>query len=192
MTKAQKAQNPTRSKGCLGGKRLLAADVPATLIKRMNRLAVGLMPDECWNWPRVNRGGYAQWDSSINGKKFVVRVARHAYALANGELKEGDLVRHTCDNPRCFNPDHLVAGTQADNMQDMIKRGRGQFAGTTHEERRAMIPWVLRGAHVSSMPVIDGSGAKWPSIRAAADGHGLTATCISYRCRQQIKGWRFA
>ena len=34
------------------------------------------------------------------------------------------VVRHTCDNPLCVNPRHLVGGTQADNMQDMIARDR--------------------------------------------------------------------
>lgn len=34
------------------------------------------------------------------------------------------VVRHTCDNPGCINPHHLVAGTQADNVRDSIIRGR--------------------------------------------------------------------
>lgn len=35
-----------------------------------------------------------------------------------------EVVRHTCDNPRCINPAHLLAGTQQDNMQDRLSRGR--------------------------------------------------------------------
>lgn len=37
---------------------------------------------------------------------------------------DGLIIRHECDNTRCINPDHLVIGTQADNMRDMIQRGR--------------------------------------------------------------------
>lgn len=35
------------------------------------------------------------------------------------------VVRHTCDNPPCVNPLHLLPGTHADNEQDKARRGRG-------------------------------------------------------------------
>lgn len=34
------------------------------------------------------------------------------------------LVMHTCDNPMCINPEHLVAGTPKDNSQDMVNKNR--------------------------------------------------------------------
>ena len=34
------------------------------------------------------------------------------------------VVRHTCDNRKCVNPEHLVIGTHQDNMDDMKKRNR--------------------------------------------------------------------
>ena len=36
----------------------------------------------------------------------------------------GFVVRHTCDNPRCINPWHLILGTQLQNVHDSIDRGR--------------------------------------------------------------------
>ena len=37
---------------------------------------------------------------------------------------KGLVVRHTCDNPRCINPEHLLIGTSADNNKDRSERGR--------------------------------------------------------------------
>jgi hypothetical protein len=44
--------------------------------------------------------------------------------MANGEIPPGMWVLHHCDNPPCVRPDHLFLGTQSDNMQDMIRKGR--------------------------------------------------------------------
>lgn len=51
---------------------------------------------------------------------------RAMYELANQQEVPKDLcVCHTCDNPRCVNPDHLWVGTHKENMQDRDKKGRG-------------------------------------------------------------------
>lgn len=75
-----------------------------------------------------NAGGYgAQW---YKGKTYYAH--RVAYVKANDvsiESIEGLMVRHTCDNPKCINPKHLVIGTRQDNMDDMVARGR-QVKGT--------------------------------------------------------------
>lgn len=55
------------------------------------------------------------------------RYHRVVYAEAHGlELEDiaGRVVRHTCDNPKCIDPEHLRIGTPADNMRDRDTRGR--------------------------------------------------------------------
>lgn len=51
-------------------------------------------------------------------------ISHLIYEEHHGEIPDGLVVRHTCDNPPCINPDHLIIGTQAQNIQDMIDRGR--------------------------------------------------------------------
>jgi len=38
-------------------------------------------------------------------------------------LESGEVAMHTCDVKMCINPDHLVVGTQKDNMEDATKKG---------------------------------------------------------------------
>jgi hypothetical protein len=75
----------------------------------------------------INEDGYGR--TLFEGK--YVRAHRLAYAEANGldVLTMGGTVLHTCDTPACINPDHLVMGTQQDNMADKVAKGR-QAKGT--------------------------------------------------------------
>ncbi|WP_089946011.1 HNH endonuclease [Litoreibacter albidus] len=38
--------------------------------------------------------------------------------MSNRSPPAGEVVRHRCNNRRCINPDHLVAGTQLENIED--------------------------------------------------------------------------
>ncbi len=67
-----------------------------------------------------DRNGYGI--VSVSGKN--KRAHRVAYETAFGQIPAGLVVRHTCDNPSCVNPDHLRTGTHLDNMRDKVDRGR--------------------------------------------------------------------
>jgi DNA invertase Pin-like site-specific DNA recombinase len=95
-----------------------------TLKQRFWQKVVIISEDGCWEWTGSrNKDGYGQiW---VNGKN--KRTNRVAWELHFGEIPEGLCVCHHCDNPACVRPDHLFLGTQKDNAQDMVKKGRSAF-----------------------------------------------------------------
>jgi hypothetical protein len=63
----------------------------------------------------------------LKGK--TVKAPRAAWLLQKGEIPDGMMVCHECDNPRCIEIGHLFLGTQADNMADCAKKGRAKRNG---------------------------------------------------------------
>ncbi len=54
-----------------------------------------------------------------------IRAHRVAWmATHHRAVPSGMVVRHSCDNPQCIRPDHLLLGTKRDNTADMLARGR--------------------------------------------------------------------
>ncbi len=88
----------------------------------------------CWIWiGGVDRKGYGRI-SVDSRRQFVHRVA---WRVAFGPIAPGLGVLHRCDNPPCFNPSHMFLGTDADNVRDMIAKGRnGQPKGAAHPRAR--------------------------------------------------------
>jgi hypothetical protein len=83
--------------------------------------------NECWVWiGRIGSYNYGVFD--LDNK--AIRAHRFSYIIHFGEIPSSppDLcVCHTCDNPSCVNPAHLWLGTRSQNMQDKIKKGRGNY-----------------------------------------------------------------
>ena len=79
-------------------------------------------PNECWEFIGYrNRDGYGM----VQRKKRKVFAHRIAYCITmSQEIPQGTIIRHKCDNAACCNPDHLIAGSQKDNVNDMIERDR--------------------------------------------------------------------
>ena len=89
---------------------------------------------DCWIWTgkSVNQKGYGQ--IQIGGRETKQKlVHRLSYEIHYGEIPEGMVVMHSCDNPSCVNPDHLSVGTQSQNILDAFARGR-KTASPPHKQ----------------------------------------------------------
>lgn len=126
--------------------------------------------DACWPWQGArNPTGYGVFQAGTRGQ---VRAHRFAYELTKGPLQ--GLAMHRCDNPPCCNPNHLIDGTNAENMADMVAKGR-QARGTRHGRAKLTPTDVIAiRAHLSAgRPpgrVALLFGVSRAAIRSIADG----------------------
>jgi hypothetical protein len=131
-------------------------------------------------WPKSrDKDGYG-WQYR-DGK--VRKAHRVAYAESRGlgvDDLDGITIRHSCDNPSCINPEHLLAGGQIDNVKDRVDRDRSAkgerhgFSKLTESQVRK-IPELRRegltqkeiadefGCHHSSISLIE-RGLLWKHI----------------------------
>jgi len=84
------------------------------------------MISPCIEWPgNRNAAGYGRgWFTGTDGRKRLDYAHRAEWAKHNGPIPLGVVIMHTCDNPPCYNIEHLRLGTYADNMADMRAKGR--------------------------------------------------------------------
>ncbi len=87
--------------------------------------------DGCWTW-KGGRSPRGYGKIEVSGRS--LRAHRLSYELFVGEIPQGLMVCHTCDNPTCVRPDHLFLGTSQDNMDDKVRKGR-QARGDAHYAR---------------------------------------------------------
>jgi hypothetical protein len=78
---------------------------------------------QCWPWiggasSLYKDRGYFQYE----GKRWL--AYRLMYTLVHGEIPEGKVIRHLCDNSLCTNPKHLMPGTKSENETDKYENDR--------------------------------------------------------------------
>jgi hypothetical protein len=97
--------------------------------------------NECWNYTKgLDRDGYGHF--YFDGKTY--RAHRAVYKVSKGPIPKGYYVCHTCDNPTCCNPEHLIIGTPKENMRQMAERGRSKKPSLTSKDRLVIQQLVKR------------------------------------------------
>ena len=145
------------------------------LLDRLNRKTE--IVGECWEWTgKVNKNGYGELriPSGTSHRK-QARAHRISYKIYNPEWEGAECVLHTCDNRRCWNPAHLFLGTNADNVEDMVSKGRNR-RGSLHQFSK------LTDERVGIIRSSSESAKKLAKI------FGVSASAIDL-CRQR-KTWR--
>lgn len=86
-----------------------------------SKVAVTQNTCRCWEW-QGRRSSYGYGEFKLRGAS--TQAHRVAVQLAGARLGDESVVMHTCDNPACCNPTHLVVGTHASNVADRVAKGR--------------------------------------------------------------------
>lgn len=96
-------------------------------------------PNGCWIWvgKRTRAEGYGlikvpRDDGS--GGYTNKRAHRVIYEAVKGFLPSRLVLAHSCDTPACCNPDHLRAVEQAENVRDMLEKGRAWWQRPSKNE----------------------------------------------------------
>lgn len=140
-------------------------------------------PDACWPFTGGrNKDGYGKFAVE---RKVQVRAHRFAWELVNGPMPPGLNGCHRCDNPPCCNPAHIFPGTNAENLADMVAKGRSAVGERNimvrHPERchTARLTWEqvreIRAIFAQQNP---------PSHQSVADAYGIsraTLRAVIYR-----------
>ncbi len=105
---------------------------PRPTLESIENNSISIPECGCWIW--MGRTTHKYGEVYIDGKQ--IRIHRFVWELYNGPIPKGMNVLHRCDTPPCWNPYHLFLGTQHDNMQDKMKKGRAKgFEGKLTEQQ---------------------------------------------------------
>jgi len=92
---------------------------------------VQIKQDDHWMWTgATDKDGYGVFTLRYK----YIRAHRASWLFFKGPIPEGKHVLHKCDIPGCVRPDDLFLGTNLDNSQDMMRKGRHRSGMMLHPE----------------------------------------------------------
>jgi hypothetical protein len=159
-------------------KAAIAAQIRPTRARDRHRflLKLDVHPNGCWHWKnaRMGAGGYGMF--YLDGETMGAHRASHI--LFKGPIPEGQFILHSCDDRTCVNPEHLRAGTHAENMQESVNRARHTM-GSDQSQSKLTEGQVeaLRGEYV---PGRYGEGFR------LANKYGISQSTVSKIVRGEV------
>lgn len=126
-----------------------------------------------WRWVDKDENGCLIWQRHCNNDGYGIiyvpelevylprntqglvqqtKTHRVVWYLHTGEWPDLHVL-HECDNPSCVNFDHLFLGTNYDNVQDRVKKGRSGLRDRklTKEQVQSIAPRMEKGESVRSI-----------------------------------------
>jgi hypothetical protein len=130
-------------------------------------VALGWDSDVCLLWPfAVDRDGYGR----IKVKQFESRSHRVIFALKFGRWPD-PCALHSCDTPGCCNLRHIREGTNQENQQDKVDRGRSLKGEQQHDAkltdnivrkaRQEYQPYKMSYRHLAMRYGVSAVAMKW-------------------------------
>lgn len=86
-------------------------------------------PTECWLWEKAtDANGYGV----LRVGEKTVKAHRFSYEHFVGPIPKGKELDHQCRTPPCVNPDHLLATTHKENLENCVaSNGKSGVRGVT-------------------------------------------------------------
>lgn len=124
----------------------------------------------------ISSRGYGLLSTASDPRAPKTRYAhRIAWVLEHGEIPDGLMVLHRCDNPRCVNVAHLFLGTAKDNTDDMVRKKRHAWRQGTRWQKLNATDGEricdLRAAGCTQQEIADWFGVSRPLVSMILNGH---------------------
>lgn len=159
--------------GCVNYAHYAESEYDTMTVEEFFRAKTKLMPNGCLEWQgSKNPNGYGgmmyTWGDGRRVWSLSHRVAWH---LAYG-VEPTENMLHKCDNPSCCLVDHLFNGTQKDNVDDMVSKGRAAF------RKQGWSSWSRGENNVRAK--LTASQAEEIILRYVSGDHSMKALSESY------------
>lgn len=150
------------------------------LLARFERHFIPEPNTGCWLWvgaTRANGYGVIGIDKQRPERRWDY-AHRVSWLLHRGNITKNMMVLHRCDVRCCVNPDHLFLGTQADNMQDALRKNR--------------LPTAVNGRYKTKLSISDviaiRASMEGPAALSRRYGVRPTHICAIQKGRKRLLG----